>query len=116
MFPKEDIGKYARNKFGIRILRNDTFYFNDMDKMDFDLTKVLEPGDIILVDDVPYTLFQDDNILNGKLYIVRITKDLMPRFTAVSYLFECNQIQSVLTKERFRRECFNLPIDIHNKL
>lgn len=108
----EDAGKYGRNVWGIRQLDDKTFYWNEMDKIDVDITEVLEEGDIVVVDGVPYTLFADeepnDRFFNGQLYIIRMSEDHMPRFTAVSYLSEHNQIEAVLTKEQLKRESFKI--------
>lgn len=109
---EQDAGKYGRNCFGLRVLNDYTFYFEPMTKIDKNITEVFEEGDIIIVDGIPYTLFQNEEpnntFFNGQLYIVRICDDHMPRFTAVSYLAEHNQIEAVVTKEQLKRESFKI--------
>lgn len=64
---------------------------------DFNKIELIEVGDVILVDNIKYTVLQNKNIFNNKLYINRDS-----RITTLECLFERNQIQSIVTKEQFK--------------
>lgn len=79
----------------------DLIYKNRCSKFTFNPYKLIEIGDLIVVDGIKYTVLQNEKYFDGKLYIERITQDGCPRFCALSHLINENKIESILTKEQF---------------
>lgn len=105
VYNPEDKGKYARTFYGIKQVDSNIVFEPTVYKQSSDLSKVLQPGDVIVVGGVKYTIFRSKDIMDGDLFIVRIDNDNNPRFTKVSYLVQTCAIDAVLTKEQFLQNC-----------
>lgn len=105
MYP-DDVGKYGRNPYGIRKLQDNVVYFAGMTKIDSDLTKVLKPGDVVVVDGRKHIVLRSDDVMNGDLFIAWVSEDLNTRITKISYLVEQHKIEAVQTGEQFMKNCY----------
>ncbi len=100
------IGKYSRevnDYYELEYPKNvfDLVFKNRCLKYNRDYYKLIEAGDLIVVNGIKYTVLQNEKYFDGMLYIEKITEDGSPRFTTLSYLISDNRIKTIVTKERF---------------
>lgn len=100
------IGKYCRevnDYYELEYPKNvfDLVFKNRCLKYNRDYYKLIEAGDLIVVNGIKYTVLQNEKYFDRMLYIEKITEDGSPRFTTLSYLISDNRIKTIVTKERF---------------
>lgn len=100
------IGKYSRevnDYYELEYPKNvfDLAFKNRCSKFNFNPYKLIELGDLIVVDGIKYTVLQNEKYFDGELYIERVTQNGCPRFCTLSHLICDNKIESIVTKEQF---------------
>ncbi len=118
---KIEVGMYVRTKYGlIRKLdkiTKDIYSFQDRlcfkedidnfikeAKFSYDITDLIEVGDVLVVDGIKYTVLQNKEHCNNILHI----KTIDNHYSTIKYLFEQNKVESILTKEQFEREVYKI--------
>lgn len=81
----------------------DLVYKNRCLKANYNLYKLIEVDDVIVVKGIKYMVLQNKKYFNGSLYIEQLTQnsDGVSRFTALIHLITENQIEEIVTKEQF---------------
>lgn len=105
------IQNIVENTVYIKMSNNDlpiSFLENEISKASHNIIDLIEIRDVIAVDDIKYTVLQNENIFDNKLYIERNSSDNAIRKSTVKHLFNQNKIQEIVTKEQLEKISYTI--------